>query len=56
MFQMITVIVLFVVALAYVVRLVVRNFTKKDPSCGSGCGKCGVDFNKIQQQLERQSN
>jgi hypothetical protein len=53
MFQIILVIVLFIVALGYVIRLIVGNFTKKEPSCASGCGKCGVDFNKIQQQLEK---
>jgi hypothetical protein len=54
MVQNLIILLLFVAALFYVGRLLVRSFTKKT-GCASGCGKCGVDFSKIEQQLQKKS-
>jgi hypothetical protein len=43
--QEIAVVILFLAALAYIVRLLYRTFKAKN-SCGNSC-KCGVDFNKL---------
>lgn len=52
MIQNIIIAALFVVALVYIGRMIYRNFTRKS-ACASGCGKCGVDFTKIEQQLQK---
>ncbi|MBX2965301.1 MAG: FeoB-associated Cys-rich membrane protein [Cyclobacteriaceae bacterium] len=51
MFQNILIGLIFVAALAYLGRMIYRSFRAK--SCASGCGKCGVDFNAIERQLEQ---
>ena len=52
MIQQILVGLIFIGALAYVGRLIVRNFQAKS-SCDSGCGKCNaVDFARIEKQLK----
>ena len=38
--------VIFVVALAYIGRMMYRNL-RADKGCARGCGKCGADFSKI---------
>lgn len=43
--QLILVILLFIAALAYVVRMIYRAVNAKQ-SCGSNC-KCGVNFDNI---------
>jgi hypothetical protein len=52
--QTVIILILFAAALWYVARLLYRSFTKK-AACASGCGKCGVDFSKIGQQLEKKA-
>ncbi|WP_017260174.1 FeoB-associated Cys-rich membrane protein [Pedobacter arcticus] len=44
--QLIIVIILFLGALFYMGRLIYRSLKSKK-GCASGCGKCGVDFSKI---------
>jgi hypothetical protein len=52
MIQQVIVIAIFIVAVAYIGRLVYKSFQAKS-ACDSGCGKCGaVDFNKIEKQLK----
>ena len=52
MIQEIIIVALFVLAAVYVGRMIYQSFTKKT-GCASGCGKCGVDFSKIEQQLQK---
>jgi hypothetical protein len=52
MVQISLVILLFSAALFYIGRLIYRNFTAKN-ACASGCGKCSVDFSKIEKQLQK---
>jgi bacterioferritin-associated ferredoxin len=53
MIQTAVVFLIFAVAAAYLVRLVIKSFSSKT-GCESGCGKCGaVDFNKIEKELKR---
>ena len=54
MIQEILVFFIFAAAIAYVGRLVYQNFQMKS-GCASGCGKCGIDFAKINRQLEKNS-
>ncbi len=50
--QEIIVILIFAAAVAYLGRLLYRNFTS-DAGCPSGCGSCStVDFKKIEQQIK----
>lgn len=37
----------FILALAYVVKLVYRNIFHKKNGCTTGCNKCGADFSNI---------
>lgn len=47
--------VLFLIALAFVSRLIYRSFRAKN-ACSTGCGKCGaVDFEKIEKQIRSAS-
>jgi hypothetical protein len=43
---------IFVIALAYLGRMMYRNL-KSDKDCASGCGKCGADFSKIKIPQEK---
>jgi hypothetical protein len=52
MIQSLIIFVLFAASFSYVARLIYKSFTAKS-GCASGCGKCGVDFSKISQQLEK---
>jgi len=52
MVQSILVSIIFLAAVVYLARLVMRHFQSKS-ACDSGCGKCSaVDFNKIEKQLK----
>ncbi|MFT2009719.1 FeoB-associated Cys-rich membrane protein [Pontibacter sp. 13R65] len=53
--QEILIFLLFLVAAAYVVRLLYRSFSTKGGSCAKGCGSaCStIDFKKIQKELEQ---
>ncbi|CAA9268399.1 MAG: hypothetical protein AVDCRST_MAG95-2643 [uncultured Adhaeribacter sp.] len=52
--QEIIIFIVFALAAAYVVRLVILNFRPKAGSgCAKGCGTCAtVDFNKISKEIE----
>jgi hypothetical protein len=52
MIQQIIIGLVFLIAVAYVGRLIYRSFKAKS-ACSSGCGKCSaVDFNKIKEQIK----
>ncbi|TXK51331.1 FeoB-associated Cys-rich membrane protein [Pontibacter qinzhouensis] len=53
--QELIILVLFLVAAAYVARLLYRSFSTKGGSCAKGCGSaCStIDFKKIQKELEQ---
>jgi len=44
--QEIIVLILFVLAVAYIGRLVFRSL-RSTKGCASGCNKCGVDFTDV---------
>ena len=50
-FQQILIIAIFAGAVAYLGYIVYKSFTAKS-GCASGCGKCGIDFNKIERELK----
>lgn len=53
MVQQIIILLVFIAALAYIGRMLYRNFAAKS-GCASGCGSCStIDFNKIQKELEK---
>ncbi len=52
MVQEILVFIVFLSAVGYVGRLIYQNFRMRS-GCASGCGKCSIDFNKINRQLEK---
>jgi hypothetical protein len=56
MVQHIIIFVLFIVAAAYMLRLLYRTFFNNNTAgCAKGCGSCGaIDFKKIEQDLEKQ--
>lgn len=41
--------VLFLAAVTYLGYLAYKSFTSS--GCSSGCGSCGIDFNKIKRDL-----
>ncbi len=49
--QEVLVYIAFALALIYAVRLVYRTIKSKK-GCSSGCGKCGVDFSKIDDRIK----
>ncbi|HEY4651161.1 MAG TPA: FeoB-associated Cys-rich membrane protein [Pontibacter sp.] len=54
MIQQIIILVLFVIAAAYIVRMLYRTFSSKAEGCAKSCGACGgIDFKKIEQEMER---
>jgi hypothetical protein len=54
MVQTLLVFLIFAAALAYVGRLVYRNFQSKS-SCSSGCAKCSIDFSGAEQKLSKKT-
>ncbi|MBF9253061.1 FeoB-associated Cys-rich membrane protein [Pontibacter sp. 172403-2] len=53
MVQQIIILLVFIAALAYIGRMLYRNFTVKG-GCASGCSGCSaIDFKKIQKDLEK---
>jgi hypothetical protein len=52
MIQQLVIVIVFISAVAYLLRLVYRSFQAKS-ACASGCGKCGVDFTKIEKELHQ---
>lgn len=54
--QQILLIALFAGAVAYLGYIVYKSFSAKS-GCASGCGKCGIDFKKIERDLKaKQAN
>ena len=49
--QVIIIFILFISAVFYVARLVFKSLNAKK-GCGSGCGKCGVDFSNVKPDAE----
>jgi hypothetical protein len=52
MIQQLVVTIIFIAAVAYLARLVYRSFQAKT-ACATGCGKCGVDFKKLENELRQ---
>lgn len=52
--QHLIIILLFFAALVYLGFLIYRSFRSRR-GCSSGCGSCGVDFNKIQKEIREKS-
>ena len=52
MIQQIVVALVFIAAVVYIGRLVFRSFQAK-ADCATGCGKCGVDFKKLENELQK---
>ncbi len=51
MTQQILICIIFLAAVAYVIRLVVKSFQVKS-GCATNCGKCGsIDVDKIERQI-----
>ncbi|RIJ37602.1 FeoB-associated Cys-rich membrane protein [Pontibacter oryzae] len=54
MIQHILILLIFLVAVAYMARMLYRSFAAKS-GCAKGCGACStIDFKKIQKDLEKQ--
>lgn len=51
MLQTVIVILVFAAAVFYLGRMAYRSFSKNE--CATGCGKCGVDFSKIERDIKR---
>jgi hypothetical protein len=51
MIQQVVVVLIFIFAVAYLGRLVYRSITVKS-DCTTGCGKCSVDFKKLENDLQ----
>lgn len=53
MIQHLLILIVFLVAVAYMGRMIYRSFAAKS-GCAKGCGSCGgLDFNKIQKEMEK---
>jgi hypothetical protein len=51
MLQQVIVLLIFIAASAYLIRLAIKAFQSQG-ECASGCGKCGaIDFKKIEEQI-----
>lgn len=55
MAQEIIILVLFIAAVAYLGYLVFKNFQARS-GCASGCGSCGVDFRKLQKEIDKKEH
>ena len=57
MVQEIIIFIIFALAAAYVIRLLIANFRPKAGGCAKGCGSaCStIDFEKIKKDLEAKS-
>ncbi|MDX5435949.1 MAG: hypothetical protein LPK03_02070 [Pontibacter sp.] len=54
MIQQLLILLLFLVAVAYMLRLLYQTFAAKN-GCANSCGACStIDFKKIQKDLEKQ--
>ncbi|CAM3393584.1 FeoB-associated Cys-rich membrane protein [Pontibacter korlensis] len=54
MIQQIIILLIFLVAVAYMLRMFYQTFSAKS-GCAKSCGACStIDFKKIQKDLEKQ--
>lgn len=54
MIQQALILLIFLVAIAYMLRMLYQTFSAKD-GCAKSCGACStIDFKKIQKDLEKQ--
>lgn len=54
MIQQVLILLMFLAAVAYMLRMVYQVFAAKS-GCAKSCGACStIDFKKIQQDLEKQ--
>ncbi|WP_276498436.1 FeoB-associated Cys-rich membrane protein [Pontibacter litorisediminis] len=54
MIQQVLILLVFVAAVAYMLRMLYQAFSAKS-GCAKSCGACStIDFKKIQQDLEKQ--
>lgn len=51
MLQHLIIVLLFLAALGYLGYIVYKSFTSS--GCTSGCGSCGIDFNKLRKEMEK---
>jgi hypothetical protein len=56
--QEIIIFIVFALAAAYVIRLLISNFRPKPGAgCAKGCGTCStIDFDKIKKELEAKTS
>jgi hypothetical protein len=54
MSQQVIILILFLAAVAYLGYTIYKSF-RVSSGCASGCGSCGIDFNKIQKDLEKKA-
>jgi len=52
--QHIIIVLLFLAAVAYLGYMIFKNF-RMSSGCPSGCGSCGIDFSKIQKDLQKKA-
>jgi hypothetical protein len=53
--QQIALILIFLGAVTYVGLMIYRAFQAKS-GCATGCGKCGVDFTKIEERIKEKQH
>ncbi len=54
MVQDIIVWLIFLGALAYIVKIIYRSFKPKNGICDKGCGSCNaIDFKKLEEQIKK---
>jgi hypothetical protein len=46
--------VLFAAAVIYLAHVVYKSFRARS-GCSSGCGSCGIDFSKLQKELDKKT-
>ena len=51
--QHIIILILFIAAVGYLGYMIFKNF--RASGCPSGCGSCGIDFAKIQKELQERA-
>jgi len=56
MFQQILIGIIFLAAVVYVMRMIVRSFQAKS-GCATNCGKCStIDVDKIEKQIHAKAS
>ena len=54
MVQHIIILILFIAAVAYMLRILYQTFSSKAEGCAKSCGACGgIDFKKIEQEMAK---